>query len=65
MKNITNNLKDPNYCYKGIYYFYNSDSNVWYLFNDWFTGFVFSFNADFYRLDQCFNYVFNEIKREY
>lgn len=50
--------KDNNYCYKGVYYFYKD--NVWYLFDDWEVGYVFTFNSDVYRLDECFNYIESE-----
>lgn len=48
-------IKDDNFCYKGIYYCLKD--GVWYLFDDYEVGYLFTFNVDSYRLDECFKYV--------
>ncbi len=46
--------------YKGIYYRLDRENNRWCLYDDYQNGAVGFYNADTYRLDQCFSLYFNE-----
>lgn len=49
--------------FKGIYYYYNKKNDIWELFDKIDkTGYLFTFNASIYRLDQCIEIILNEIK---
>jgi len=52
-------IHDENYKYKGIYYFYDSENDIWKLFDNYIIGNVWTFNAKYYRLDECFELTKN------
>lgn len=59
--------------YKGLYYRYLPSKNIWQILYDrtgnkdaqrtMETEYVFNFNADLRRLDECFEFVFDEINK--
>lgn len=49
--------------YKGIYYHYDDNIKRWSLYTNYYTGSLMMFNANLYRIDQCFDIFFKEISK--
>lgn len=49
--------------YRGIHYHYDNDIKRWSLYTNYYTGFLMMFNANSYRIDQCFDIFFKEMPK--
>jgi hypothetical protein len=49
--------------YKGYHYYYDKDTDRWYIYDNYYTGNLMMFNASLYRIDQAFDFFFREISK--
>ncbi len=47
-------------CFKGIYYKWDEERNMWILYKNYEEGLVMQLNGDIYKLDQCFEKFLEE-----
>lgn len=65
MNEVYTDLENPHNApkYKGVYYRYNYERDFWDLYDDFYAGTRCMFSNKGWRLDQCLNKFFEEIKK--